>query len=909
MAPDDHDLGEKRHWLMRAKLRVPRQQVSLVSRPRLTSILDEALGCGLVLVVAPAGFGKTTLLAQWRESAQETGTRVSWVTLDEGDADARQFIAYMVFALAEAGVDMASLEMIAEQGASDINPAIFLASVMDQVSKHSQRIVLVLDDYHRLDCEDIDDLINRVVADGPQNLTLVINSRTLPNLNLPLFMASGRASEIGAELLRFSRDETRAAVDVEIEDATLDALFERTEGWAVAVQLARLLVLGDPGNTGEISKFHGHQGHVATYLTDQVVEKLAPEVQDFLIKTSILERFNAPLADAVRHAEDGWEILRRLEPLHALLVPLEDESEWFRYHHLFADCLQDLLRRRGSAAEINELHLRASAWLEKEGYVSEAVRHARLAGDLEKCSRLIEEAGGWELILFGGIGYLRNLLRNIPERELHRFPRMQVARSYLALKDGENRLARAYFDAADGNPLGKERETLDRPGFGRDLLNVRVLLDSYEDRLNLPGMLDRYKDFAGKASADDGVTHGVIHCVCVMHHLANGNFDLAEVECREAMRSMRMANTVLGLNYAYLHAGLSAFYQGKFQLAEANFWEAQRMAEDNFGADSGLRSLANILLSALFFWRGGLADKEERSQFAASVDYVERYDGWLDIYATVLDVHTFGAFASQSFEDCRDAVERVAGIADERGIERLKPLVDAHRLLTGFGCGEKEALRLAPQIEAEFPIGCWKQNRFYWRGYQVAGQALALHYEAIDRSKAIAIAKDMIDCGAAMGAHFHSIQALILRATLQDRAGAREAGLADLLRALELAAPEKIRQPFLIHRQIAPLLRAALKYGRSKAVDTLTQSFIGECLELLKIRLATTSPEQAAIFSPRELEVLEELVQNLSNKEIARALDMTEHTVKFHLKNIFKKLGVDRRAQAIESARLRNIIT
>ncbi|WP_138380417.1 LuxR C-terminal-related transcriptional regulator [Luteithermobacter gelatinilyticus] len=907
MTPTNQEHMEKRYWLIRAKLRVPRQQVSLVPRPHLLSLLDEALGRGLALVVAPAGFGKTTLLAQWRESLLARGTKVGWITLDEGDADVHQLIVYMIFALAEAGLEMGALEKVAEQG--DIAPRVALASILECIAKADSKIVLVLDDYHRLDYEPVDHFIDDLIAGCPPNFTLVINSRNRPALNLPHYMAAGQAREIGPEQLRFSREETRAAVDAAIDDAALDILFDRTEGWAVAVQLARLVVRGDYNGAGGIGKFHGHSSHIATYLTDQVVGNLSDDIQDFLIKTSILERFNAPLADAIRESNDSWDILKRLEPLHALLVPLEDASEWFRYHHLFAECLEDLLRRRCSGAEVNALHSRASLWFEQEGYVSEAVRHARLAGDLDRCAHLIEEAGGWELILFGGIGYLRNLLRNIPERDLPRFPRIQIARSYLALKDGEIRLARAYLDAAENNPLGPDAQMVDRPGFGRDLLNIRLLMESYEDRLNHPDWPRHYKALEARISPADGVTLGVLHCIGAMHYLANGAFNEADAACREAMRSMRMANSVLGLNYAYLHAGLSAFYQGRFQLAEASFWEAYRLAEDNFGADSGLKFLASILLSALFFWRGGLADEARQARLSAAFDYVEKYDGWLDIYATVLDIHSFSKIGDQHPSICHDAISRCARIAEERGIVRLPSLVEAHLLLTGGeDRDDKELMRLAHRLERQFPVGCWKKESFAWRGYQVAGQALAFYYEPHDRARAIVIAGDLVECCRGIGARFHLIQALILRAILLDRAGDRAGGLTDILAALEMAAPEKISQPFLVHRSIQPLLRAAQKHGRAEVVDMLTQSFIGECLEALKARNGCVSGGEVEMFSPREIEVLEELSQNLSNKEIARALDMTEHTVKFHLKNIYKKLGVERRAQAIAKIRSRNIV-
>src|SRR5690606_30182634 len=237
--------------------------------------------------------------------------------------------------------------------------------------------------------------------------TVVINSRARPGLALPQLLATGQAVEIDAEALRFSMEETRIALDPLIAEDRLQLLFQRTEGWAMAIQLARLIA--DDGNGGArlLESFHGRGGHLATYLADQVLAELPGEIQEFLMQTAILERFNAPLADAVTGRNDSREMLHRLEPLHSFLVPLDEGLAWFRYHHLFADHLQDQLHRRHPEM-VRALHGRASQWFESNGYLGDAVRHARVAADYERCACLIEAAGGWELVLFGGIGQLRN---------------------------------------------------------------------------------------------------------------------------------------------------------------------------------------------------------------------------------------------------------------------------------------------------------------------------------------------------------------------------------------------------------------------------------------------------------------------------------------------------------------------
>lgn len=898
------DLSSSQRWLVRAKLDPPRQHILLIDRPQLIEQLGEVLDHRLGLIIAPAGFGKSTLLAQWRRKLLHEGVKVGWVSLDEADGDARQFLAYVIFALTAAGAGLGRLEMLAQQGLIDMTIRAGMGSILEVIGRMPERVVLILDDYHRVQSREVDDLVRDMIAGGSSNFSIVINSRARPALDLPRLLAAGQAIEVGADALRFSREETRAAVDAGMSDDALEPLFERTEGWAVAVQLARLLVRGGGADQTVLAGFTGHTGHLAAYLADQVLSKLGADVQEFLMRTSILERFGADLANAVCERADGWEMLRRLEPLHALLVPLDERGEWFRYHHLFAECLQDLMRQRHPQL-LGRLHVLATNWFAKEGYVSEAVRHARLAGNFDRCAALIEDSGGWELILFGGIGYLRSLLRNIPDKELPRFPRLQVALAYLHLKDGDVRGARALFDAAETNPLREGSG----PALERDLLNVGVLVRLYEDRWLDPTDIAHLDALRTRVSRDDGVTLGVLDCARTLALLAVGQFLQADVTIRQAMREMRQANSVLGLNYCYLHSGLSSFYQGRFRCAEADYAEARRLAEDNFGADSGLKYISDVLLGALLYWRGDLG-RVEREQFQRALAHVEQFDGWLEIYAMGLGVDLEIGLDGGDSPHARASIERAHRIAAQRGIERLAHIADSCQLKIFARAGHRDhAIRIAEALAREHPLGCWRQEPFRWRAYIEVAPALASREACNDGAARQARLDDAVECSRTLGSCFHLIRALIARALLHDQRGMRRQAVADLLEALQLGAVERIRQPFLAAgRAVGVLLRAAHRRGREEALSTLVLSFAAELLGQLTPQPCNAGEPAEGLLSPREREVLRELCAGLSNKKIARALDMTEHTVKFHLKNIFQKLDVDRRAHAVAEALRLNLL-
>jgi LuxR family transcriptional regulator, maltose regulon positive regulatory protein len=353
----------ERSWFIRAKLAAPVHQVRLVSRDHLLTLLDHLLGKRLGLIVAPAGFGKTTILMQWQARQRGVGTAVAWLTLDEGDRDIHQFVSYIVLALASTGIDLGSLEAAAEQGmvGGALRPT--LSALVDRVAAHSGPVVLILDDYHRLGAPGTDRLLTELITMAPPNFTIVASSRMRVNLDVPRLLAAGLATEFGAEFLRLSREELADAFDRPLTRDEADIVFRRTEGWFVAVQLARLLIKDGDSIQSCLVRFKGDSGHLANYLAEQVLSNLPEPVLSFLVKTSILESLCAPLADAVLERSDSLETLRRLEPLNALLVPLSEMPGWYRFHHLFAECLQDLLLRR-HGPEIPELHMRAAVWFE-----------------------------------------------------------------------------------------------------------------------------------------------------------------------------------------------------------------------------------------------------------------------------------------------------------------------------------------------------------------------------------------------------------------------------------------------------------------------------------------------------------------------------------------------------------------
>lgn len=887
--------------MFQLKLEAPRKPSSLVDRPRLIAALNAIAGCRLVLLCAPAGFGKTTLLSQWRDHCLERDDFAAWLTLDEADADAHLFLGGVIRSLSAAGLQMGGMANQAEHGLNELTVDGILHELVALIERSDRQVLLLLDDYHRAANPLLDRLLDRLILLLPNNCQLVMSTRQRPDIAIVHLLGSGAAVEMTGDMLRFTTSESRQILGLEEPDRSHDGLMERIEGWPVALQLARLLTLQQQAGPAALARLSSRGGHLWAFLTDQVLNGLDNECVDFLLDTSILEKFSAEITDAMRERTDSWRIMARLEPLQSLLTPLDSEDIWYRYHHLFAEYLQVQLRQRRPSA-VGRLHLNASRAFERAGLLVEAVRHAGLAGDYQRCAELVEHAGGWRLVLFGGMAHLNQLLDCIPRAERLSHPRLLLAEAYVHLKMGRIGEARSTFDLVGRDVTDLPSEWAQLDDVERDVLNIGVLIRTYEDnRIDLP-FVDFFNVVRSRLPHADGLTRGVFDCGAAVAHLGVGKLEVAEDLARQAMTGMREANSVLGLNYCFLHAGLACAYRGELRSALAYLQRARAMAVENFGSDSGLKAIAETLLAMVQLWCDGrpLVTDEELDE---SFRHVCDYDGWFEIYAAGLD----SRFRLAVLKRDLTAMDRV--IADgevltrERSLIRLGHMVEAQRLLRHcFASDHAGADAAATTLLGHFPLGAWRDHPASWRPYQDVGLALVTLLLKTNVRQACTRARDVLECAEATGATLYAVRAQLLLARAENCAARQYQALVHLRSAVSAAAREAITLPFLEQSELLPLFRQLKRDLWDSGAPPIEASFLSGVEE----RLAAAEPNKdspMAMLSAREQEVIVELSRGLTNKEIARALDMTDNTVKFHLKNIFSKLGVDRRAHALTVVR------
>ncbi|MCF8475086.1 MAG: LuxR C-terminal-related transcriptional regulator [Emcibacter sp.] len=888
------------NWLISAKWMPPRYHVSVIRRARLINLLDSSLKHNICLVTAPAGFGKTTLLSQWRKNILARNITVAWLTLDETDGDVNNFLCYIIFSLIAAGLDLGRLEMLAEQGLSDTSPRSCLGLLLTKISEYNDGVVLIFDDYHRVKTPEIDHLMDDLLDNMPDNFHVVINSRERPQFDLSKLRSMGQLIEFSPEELRFDQFEMKEVLPIGLTEGQYASLLDKTEGWPVALQLASQLIASGGDKDQIIKSFSGKTEHLAEYLSEQIMNKCSEEMQEFLIKTSILERVNNSLAFTVCGIKNGFEKLEKTGSINALFVPIDDERKWLRYHHLFSEFLKEKLRQR-YPDEILDLYLKASTWFEAENNLNEAVRYACLAKNYERAAEMIEKAGGWELILYGGIGFLRSLLRYIPEEHYKDYPRLQIARAYLYQKEGKIREARNYIELARCNPTLQANDfKKNLKAFNRDFKTLEILQVTYEDSYSSNNR-QQLLDYIKKVDPTDALSLGVIYCALTLISECQGLFDKGLTYIHDGIRSMRQASSVLGLNYCYIHIGQLCFYKGNLRQSEAYFREAQHMADENFGSDSGLKYTADISLFSLKDWRGEMGD--DLQHFEAVLSHAEDFDGWFEIYIGAFELLLSRACQEIKNEPLEILRDRCQKVAEERTIERLAVFVECCNLIIATRENNAlEAERILFKVQKYITPKNWKSDSSLWRPYHYMGLAAAKWFiKSQDYDKARLLLEDLADCCHTIGAHCFIISVLVTQADLEYQCNMMGVASDYLFDAAAMAWPENIVRPFTDNENIVHIISATNGVRREKNIDRLALNFLQKCAEKVK-KVKKNALSQQNILSSREMEVLIELQRGLSNKEIARALEMTEHTVKFHLKNIFPKLGVDKRARAIIAA-------
>ena len=906
--------ASERDVLLATKLHMPGSRAGLVPRPRLTERLDEGLERGLVLVCAPAGYGKTVLLADWARRSQYPA---GWLSLDAGDNDPARFWRHTLGALdrARPGVADRMGPLLGPPAPASFEPLV--SALINELAGPSddRELLLVLDDYHMIGSQEVHASIDFLLDHRPDTLQLIVASRSDPPLALARLRARGQLAEVRAAELRFTAGEAaallRQVADVPepaLPDAAAAALTARTEGWAAGLQLAALSLRGQEDVTGFVTAFTGSHRYVLDFLAEEVLDRQDKELRTFLLETSVLERLSGPLCDAVTGRAGSQALLDQVERDGLFLVPLDEVRGWWRYHHLFADLLRARVEQQPGRAE--QLHCNAATWYAKHGLADDAIRHAAAAGEMTWAARLIEQHFDELFYLRGEGATVQRWLSALPDDLVRSRPRLLLAQAQLAATSGRVEATEPLLDAAERASASAVDEpfepTADRAG--SLLANIAAGIALQRSYLAaLRGNAEGTAAFAAQTLAELGegeqMLSSIARCNLAEAEWLHGRLAEAERAFVTGIAGWRAASQHTVAAWGCHHLGQVQSAQGRLDAAARTCQQAldaitapARSALPTAGpAYVGLGEVAyqrNELDTAFRHTSEGIALCR---QFA----YLAPLAAGLATLAWIRQANGDPAGAREAIGEARQAAPGPAGL--------LNPVPAQHaRLLLAQG-NLTEAVRwtteggLSADDEPDYPRE---------RGHLVLARVLLAQEEAdralalLDRLHAAAASQDrpgsLIEIGA-------------LRALALAARGEQRAAVDALAGALVTACPQGYVRVFADE---GPPMVALV--GRLIAAQRGGQAAAGvplRCLARLQRAFdpERTLPDQgqgiAAVrgivepLTAREREVLGMLAAGRSNQAIASDLVVTVDTVKKHVSHVLDKLGAANRTEAVARAR------
>ncbi len=879
--------------LLRTKFYAPPVRSNQILRPRLIDLLNSGMDKALILVSAPAGYGKSTLISRW---LKDTGISSAWLSLDAGDNDPVRFVQYLLTAVQQIvpGVEGNLPGMLQPVQLEQV-----INLLTNELSLVSNPFVLVLDDFHVIVSENVQKIISYFLEHLPPQIHLVLLTRIDPPLPLSRLRVRNQLMDIRADQLRFRRDEIAAFLNdkmtLKLSADDLSAIETRTEGWIAGLQLAALSMQSSNDVHGFVSAFTGSHHYIMDYLVEEVLRFQPKEVGDFLLQTSVLDNMCGPLCEFVIHEKkenppDGQATLEILERMNLFTIPLDDVRYWYRYHHLFADVLRKHLEQQYPQS-IPGLYLRASQWFAQNGFIPEAVGYALKAGDQDRAIELIEQNGPI-LVIGGELTHLAGWLKAVETRS-QTHPWIHIIQAWLYILTGN---------------LGPVETTLQTA-----------------EKLISPLQMD----------IGTRIMQGTIATGRSYRSFMEGDTQRTATFARQALELLPdvdlISRSTLSIATALL--GEASLMNGELEEAVKACMEARQIGQA--AGDAHLVIIVNSALGRIFKEQGRLQKTAEI--YEETLNIAIRPDGKKlvtagEVYAELSQV----SYEWNQLETAREQVHECLGLCRQWGFETFQAtgLTMLARLdqVQGNTLAAIENMVLADKLTREhhfaFKYAAWVKcalaRLFITQGnlekasriVQESGIAARDEIPYLREPEFVTLVRMLLAEGNYEAAMILSnrllqqteagkrtgrvIETLVLQALILQSTKDPDRALAALQKALALAKPEGYVRTFIDEGE--PMVRL-LHLARSRQIET---EYITNLLSAIEKTAGGTSPPPELVSGPltmREIEVLKLIEAGCSNQEIAEKLVISFTTVKRHISNIYTKLGAKSRTQAVAVAK------
>lgn len=890
---------------LNSKYRPPSQNVNLIERVALNQVLKDIQSRKLVVLQAPAGYGKSTLLSQWHTKLISDNYKAGWLSLDDDDNNKLTLLSYLLEIISSMGAPSDPEETTSDKTIRELSTRDLLVLLIHEIEKFDEAVFLILDNFEVLDKEIVNAAIKPLLQFTPDHFHLIIATRFQPDLELSRLRTQGLLHQIKAADLRFSPYEIGEFFQGNLSNYEQRTIAERTQCWPVAVQLARFW--RDSDGDGILKKFSGVPEEIAEYLSEQVLLQLSEQVQEFLLETSVLEVLTEADIKGIFTERAYWSMPDDLISLEPFLYLHDTVPESYHLNPIFRDYLRMEFNKRNPERK-QAVHHSAAMWFAANNQLSAAVRHAKESHDKELAGRIVQDAGGLSIWISQGLSLITTVHRLLDEEVIEYFPRLKLLRSLILLKEGKLIEARRIYEQVrkESDHFSMDNKSQDPSALKLDALVVDATLLVNECRLATADYLADYEAVVSNTATKDELFHGnLMTLLCLSYH-QRGDFAKGLNYADKAIDVYGSNGIVHGQIFNYLHRGVIQFAQGNSRKSLHCYKQALSTARIHYGTDKSKIAVTSPLIAEVNYELNNL--DTAGSYLHNIIKKLHVTEGWFDIYAAgyitaaQLILNDAGLDAAMEFLDSVESEIEACGIIGlvKTILATRISLLSRHGLFNEAEYILKYSnLTIDTYIEPDPDVTTWREREAVIK---------AIAELSVPHGNNHKIFQDLLQISHNLLATMHIrsfIHIGILTALAGMSLGEKEQTWKLLMQVMDRSLHSGFIRFFIDRGEQA---RQMLEIFEKECGHILPGRTAQHCHDIIEQFDISGQEVQSFSLTKRESELLVELKHGKPDKLIARSLRVSPNTVRYHLKKLYRKLGAANRTEAVHIAREASLI-